>query len=146
MNEDFGTSPLEKAFPRWPASLSPHCGAWQSVKSKEYCPYFTAIRPMTALPSMATIARTSAHGRFVPVGDLSRCSKIGRAITAHSANPPMTRRVGANGHRLETEAIRSALIKLPELDQQSVPLIGLRRPLQAHLGYHIPKARQDRAY
>ena len=44
------------------------------------------------------------------------------------------------------DAIPSTLIKLPERDQQSVPPIGLRQPLQAHLGYHIPKARQDRAY
>ena len=55
------------------------------------------------------------------------------------------KRQTASVHRLETAAIRPTLIKLPERDQRSVPLIGLRQQLQAHLGYRIPKARQDRA-
>jgi hypothetical protein len=46
---------------------------------------------------------------------------------------------------LESEAICLTSIELCERDQLSVPPNDLRPPFQVHLGYHIPKARQDRA-
>jgi hypothetical protein len=33
MNGDFGTSPLKKAFPRWPGQPIPHFVVWQTVRS-----------------------------------------------------------------------------------------------------------------
>jgi TPR repeat protein len=46
---------------------------------------------------------------------------------------------------LESEAICLTSIELCERDQLSVPPNDLRPPFRVHLGYHIPKARQDRA-
>ena len=99
---------------------------------------FVTLAPIQLALSGLSGSRSISTGRGAQVPSPAANGYCGFVVS--------TKRQIACGHRLETGAIRPRLTKLLERDQQSVLLTGLRQPLPAHPGYHIPKARQDRAY